>query len=172
MKNRFSIVLTAFFISQSVQASESVYTELGEKSCQTIHVDEQSASSEQTCAGIAGYKLTVLDSDARQSVDVISPDGQKHPLNLWQVVSNSFSELGDKAEWRGVQASEKFVPQAVIIRFNAFEFPELPKKSVSYLVVTKITPQQICITDKIPPGTQQNQQARIAADSAAGKPCL
>ena len=42
----------------------------------------------------------------------------------------------------------------------------------SYLVVAKITPTDICVTDKISPSSTANDDARHAADTAANKPCL
>ena len=63
-------------------------------------------------------------------------------------------------------------PVALIIRYNASEDPEQPNKLSSYLAVSKITPTEICVTDKISPGPKANDDARRAADSAATKPCL
>src|SRR3569832_972286 len=79
---------------------ESVYTEITPARCQTVETHEEGASSVQKCAGVAGYGLLVEDNDLRQSVTVVSPDGKQHPLNYWQVVTNAFSSLGEKAEWR------------------------------------------------------------------------
>ncbi|HEX2268493.1 MAG TPA: hypothetical protein VHH35_03120, partial [Pyrinomonadaceae bacterium] len=61
---------------------------------------------------------------------------------------------------------------ALIIRYNANEDPESPNKQSSYLAVTKITASEICVTDKIMPGANANEEARRAADAAATKPCL
>ena len=66
----------------------------------------------------------------------------------------------------------KRAPVALIIRYNASEDPEQPNKLSSYLAVSKITPTEICVTDKISPGPKANDDARRAADSAATKPCL
>jgi hypothetical protein len=38
--------------------------------------------------------------------------------------------------------------------------------------VAKITPTEICVTDKISPGAKANEDARRAADAASTKPCL
>ena len=46
------------------------------------------------------------------------------------------------------------------------------KQENSYLAVTKITPTEICVTDKILSGANANEDARRAADTAATKPCL
>ncbi len=59
----------------------------------------------------------------------------------------------------------KLSPVALIIRYNANENPEQPNKLTSYLAVTKITPTEICVTDKILPGPRANEDARRAADA-------
>ena len=42
----------------------------------------------------------------------------------------------------------------------------------SYLVVSKITPDNICIVGKIPPQAKQNQLARDMAQRAQNMDCL
>ena len=66
----------------------------------------------------------------------------------------------------------KLNPVALIIRYNASENPDQPDKTSSYLAVSKITPTEICVTDKILSGPNANEDARRAADTAATKPCL
>jgi hypothetical protein len=65
------------------------------------------------------------------------------------------------------------VPTAIIVRVVASERenPDAPKKR-SYLAVAKITPERICVTDKIEPAADANQRARRAADGSADKACL
>ena len=123
---------------------------------------------EGRCRGVAGYTLLVSEGDLRQNVTIITPNGAKHSLDLWDVISGGFSSVGPKAEWR----ISKQKPAALIIRYNASEDPEQPNKLTSYLAVTKITPNEICVTDKIPPGARANEDARRAADESANKPCL
>jgi hypothetical protein len=60
----------------------------------------------------------------------------------------------------------------LIVRFNASEDPEQPDKLTSYLAVSKITSDAVCVTAKIQPGASANENARRAADEAAAKPCL
>lgn len=96
----------------------------------------------------------------------------QHSLDLWSVISGGFSSVGAKAEWRLLSQKGKLVPVALIIRYNASEDPESPNRITSYLAVAKITPSEICITDKIPPGPKANEDARRAADAASTKPCL
>ena len=126
----------------------------------------------QRCAGIAGYNLLVADDDSRMTITVMAPDGKKYDLNYWTVITTAFSSLASKAEWRVVKQQGKVVPVALIVRVNANEDPDHPNKVTSYLAVSKITPQAICVTDKIKPGATQNADARRAADTAASRQCL
>jgi hypothetical protein len=66
----------------------------------------------------------------------------------------------------------KLVPVALILRYNASEDAETPNKLMSYLAVAKITPTEICVTERISPGPKANEDARRAADAASTKPCL
>jgi hypothetical protein len=111
--------------------------------------------------------LLLLEGDLRQNIIVVTPKGAKHSLDLWDVISGGFSYVGPKAEWRVAKA-----PTALILRYNASEDPEHPDRKTSYLVVAKIAPDEICVTDKISPGAKANDEARRAADNAATRPCL
>ena len=79
-------------------AIDSVYTDLAPEKCRTIEVEQDPMpSSLQRCPGIGGYRLLVADDDLRQTVTVISPDGKKHPLDLWQVITGAFSAVGNNS---------------------------------------------------------------------------
>jgi hypothetical protein len=114
----------------------------------------------------------VSEGDLRQNVTVVTPKGAKHSLELWDVISGGFSSVGPKAEWRMAKQNGKLAPVALIIRYNSNDDPESPNKQSSYLAVTKITPSEICVTDRIMPGANANEEARRAADTAATKSCL
>jgi hypothetical protein len=159
-------------LSASAQSPQSVYSDISAKACKTISVDKESESSVQRCPGLAGYHLLVEDGDLRSSITVVAPNGKKHELNYWSVVTRAFSSLGQKAEWRVVKKQGKVIPIALIVRVNSSEDGETPNAIISYLAVAKITPQAICVTDKIKPGTTQNAEARRAADSSATRKCL
>ena len=166
----FCILVCA--VSASAQSNRSVYTNLGAKSCRTIRADSSDAGSYVgICAGVGGYKLQVEEGDLRQNIQVITPAGQKHSLDLWTVVGSNFSSLGDKAEWRVRTQRGKVVPVSLIVRYN-LSSPDDSTKITSYLAVVKITAAKICVTDKIAPGAGANVAARAAADKSADKPCL
>jgi hypothetical protein len=152
---------------------DSIYTDLAPGKCRTIQEEEDAVPrSVQRCPGAAGYSLLVEEEDVRQTVTAVSPDGKRHPLGLWQIVTTAFCTVGDKAEWRIIKEKGKAVPVALIIRVNANEDHANPNRVRSYLAVAKITRQKTCVTDKIAPGATANEQARRAADSSLQKPCL
>ena len=167
------IVLFLFIGSESVAQNRSVYTSLEAKQCRTIKTETTGAGDyEGRCRGVAGYSLTLLEGDLRQNIIVTTPKGTKHSLELWDIVSGGFSHVGPNAEWRTMRQKGKLIPVALVVRYNVSEDAEHPDKKTSYLVVAKITPTDICVTDKISPGSTANDDARRAADTAANKPCL
>lgn len=157
----------------AAQTNRSVYTPLGDKQCRTIKSHEAGDDGfEARCRGTAGYTLLLSEGDLRQNITVVTPQGAKHSLELWDVVSGGFSSVGPKAEWRIATQDKKSVPVALILRYNASEDPDKPDKRTSYLAVAKITSTEICVTEKIPPGPSANEDARRAADAASTKSCL
>src|SRR2546422_7851339 len=93
------ILMCAAFAS--AQSNDSVYTSLSTKACRTIKsTSAEGGSYVGICPGVAGYKLQLEEGDLRQNIQVITPSGKKHSLDLWSVVGSSFSALGEKAEWR------------------------------------------------------------------------
>lgn len=166
-----TLTLTAgFILTLTVSAAPvtSVYSSLS--GCRPVKTGRD--WSVHACRGVGGYNLQLEYEDARESITVFGPDRKAHPLKLWQVVSSGFSSVGQKAEWRVRTQNGKQLPIALIVRFNASENPEDSSKITSYLIVAKITPQKICVTDKIAPGATANEEARNAADASADKPCL
>jgi hypothetical protein len=152
-------------------AVESVYTELSGKACKLLSVQEEGANSAQECPGAGGFRLLVLDSDARQSLTLIYPDGHKSPLNFWHTVTRSFSSLGPKAEWRVARSAKGVKPLALIVRVNANEAQDSAAVT-SYLAIVKVTAESSCVIARIRPAANANAAARLKADSAAAKPCL
>ncbi len=154
----------------AAQPNRSVYTSIGEKQCRTIKSHEAGDDGFQArCRGVAGYTLILSEGDLRQNITVITPQRKEHSLELWSVVSSGFSSVGPKVEWRVTRQNK---PVALILRYNANEDATQPNKLLSYLVITKITSTEICVTDKIPPGPKANEDARRAADAASTKSCL
>jgi hypothetical protein len=174
VRNLIAIFILGWSLSLNASATsiESVYTNLAHDSCKTIEEDKESGFSVQKCAGVAGYSLLVEDADPRQSITVVTPDGRRHPLDYWQVITTAFSTVGDKAEWRVEREGAKARPIALIVRVYANEDPDSIERRTSYLAVAKITPKKICVTAKVKGGATANEEARRAADSSAEKSCL
>src|ERR1041385_2596789 len=102
-----------------VQTNDSIYTPLNVKACRTIKsTSAEGGSYVGICNGVAGYKLQLEEGDLRQNIQVITPAGEKHSLELWNVVGSSFSSLGEKAEWRIKRTGAKVTPLALIVRYN------------------------------------------------------
>lgn len=120
------------------------------------------------CKGEGGYKLRVIESDLRQTIEVIAPGGKTNDLNLSAVTGGGFSHLGPNVEWRGAVKDGTFAPDAMIVRHEVVTNPE-GTESESWLVAVKLDGAP-CPIARIAPGPQQNQQARDAAD--AGGACL
>ena len=153
--------------NEAVSASHSIYTELSGPPC-SKEQETGMVTSEHRCPGVAGYQLLVTNVDERQSVTVITPDKRQFDLGLSGICKGGFCSVGQKAEWRVVEKSS--TPIALIVRINCQSL-EVPTKTISYLSVSKITENEICVTDWIPPAKDANVKARVAADSSAAKPC-
>jgi len=149
---------------------ETVYVDLTGSKCKTTDKNEDEGWSVQRCEGVGGYKLEVTDGDDRQTVSVIAPGGKISDLNFQANVSVGFSSIGEKAEWRVKKNDGKITPIAMIIRLNATKGDGA--KTDSYLVVSKITADESCITDIVKPIANANEEARKLADTSAKKPCI
>jgi hypothetical protein len=165
-----AVALLACVTTVTAQTNRSVYTSIGDKQCRTIKSHEAGDDGfEARCRGTAGYTLILSEGDLRQNITVITPQRKEYSLELWSVVSSGFSSVGPKIEWRLAKQNK---PVALILRYNANEDATQPNKLLSYLVVTKITPTEVCVTDKISPSPTANEDARRAADAASTKSCL
>lgn len=164
-------VLGVAGIASAAGNMDSMYTSLNEPECKvTEHNESEGEFYKARCPGMGGYALDFLESDLRQSLNVIAPSGNEYPLKFWNV-SAAFSYLGKLAEWRVTKVNGETRPIAMIVRFNASEDPEHTEKVTSYLVVSKITDSEICVTDVVKPIPNANEQARVLADEATGKAC-
>lgn len=162
-----------FCLSSLVFAqNDSAYTSIQPSDCRFLHVDEESGSSVSRCKGFAGYQLELLEGDLRQTLDLLSPSQQRFQLDYLSNVSTAFSFFGKLVEWRFDKSHRPKKPHAFIVRFNVSEDPEKPERHTSYLVVSKITPQQACITNIVRPQVNANQLARQLADQATQAACI
>jgi hypothetical protein len=156
----------------SAQSIESVYTNLRGRGCRTLERDDAAAGYLlEQCAGVGGYKLQVVSGDDRQTVTVVKPDGSKHELVLGVIGGGGFSDLGAKAEWRVRRENGKVIPIGLIVRLNVSTDSSNPSKTTSFLTVSKITPQKICLVKAVEPAPNANVTARSVADGSAGMAC-
>ncbi len=153
-------------------STDSLYSNLSADYCKTIEVEQETGDSVQRCPGVAGHSLLVQDYDARQSVTILTPDGQQHPLRYPSVITAAFSTVGKKAEWRVKRKDGKVVPIALIVRVYAHENPASPSEKTSYLAVAKIMAEKICVTKRVKAGARANEEARRAADASVTQACL
>lgn len=159
-------ILVMLSTSALAQKVTSIYTNLDTKFCKTLESDESGSGWYRgECVGTAGYKLQVTEGDIRQSIDVVTPSRKKFELNFISFFGR-FSSVGQKAEWR----MKGKTPIALIVRFNVSN-AEDETKNISYLMVSKITKTEICVTDIVNPSKTQNAEAQRLADVATTKPC-
>lgn len=170
-KTKFNYLLTVLWFCASTQSQaadwHSQYSNLTPPDCRTVSSDDQGSRSR--CLGPAKYQLELLASD-REDVNLIYPSGKVHKLKLIQTVGNGFSHLGKKAEWRFTSGTNE--PSALILRFNVAEDTSNTGASTSYLVVSKITSSEACVTAVIKPSAAANELAREHSEQATNRPCL
>jgi hypothetical protein len=153
---------------------ESVYTNLGAASCgKELDKSDPNETPYLVCPGVAGYSLIVRRVDSgRRSIEIVDAAQRAHPLNYQRFVTRHMFTLGDRAEWRVAARDGKQVPIALIVRVQAREDNKNPEKVTrTYLAVAKIAPNEACVTDSIPEGSQSDAQVRGAADSAQERKC-
>lgn len=96
---------------------------------------------------------------------------REYILNFQSTVGIGFSTLGNIIEWRYERGKSKNI-KGIIVRLEVNEDPENLDKITSYLMVSKITPNNICVVGKILPQVKQNEFARAMLDSKEELPCL
>lgn len=154
---------------------ESMATALSGRSCKTvIDPDDPNDTPYQQCPGISGYTLRVRRVDAgRRSIDVVTPDQQTFPLDYPEFMTRQMFHLDPKAEWRIFRKGGQNTPIALIVRVYAHENLDEPEQVTHvYWAVAKITPEAICVTDRLLDDALSPAQVRGAADSAQDQPCL
>ena len=160
---------TASQTGRAADTRTSRYTSIAQDDCEIVRIDRETGGSRARCTGVGGFRLEVVEGDARASLDVLPPRGDRVPLGLSTMAGGAFSRLGPRVEWR---ADGNGPPDALIARYEAFEFPEQPERVRSYLVVAKLSPAGACVVATVAPVPAQNEQARRAADAAGRLPCV
>ena len=147
---------------------ESSFTSIAQKDCQTLESDN--LGSIQECESFAGMKVTVIEGDIRQSI-TLARDDKKYELSFWNTISYGFSSLGLELEWRYLR-NQFDNPLGMIVRLEVNEDDENLDNVVSYLVVSKITEQEICVVGKVIPQKNQEEVARRMVEKSKDMQCL
>ena len=146
----------------------SSYTSIEQKDCTTL--DSDNMGSVQECESFLDIGVKVIESDIRQSIILIRNE-KEYDLAFSSTVSPAFSSLGLKVEWRHEQGNSENL-KGMIVRFDVSDDPENIEKVSSYLIVSKIIKDEICVVAKIFPQKQQNEIAREILDTEEELPCL
>ncbi len=174
---RFSLSFLIFLaLAAPAWAANSVhsfYTDITGDLCSTHIDDKLSEARTLKCPGIGGYRVDILADDGRFSVNLISAKKRVFELELWDIVSRGFSNLGPRVEWRVVASGRVARPIAMIIRVNASEVSEEgDEASKSYLAVAQIRDDAACVIAKVEvTSTSGIEEARRIADGGS-RPCL
>ncbi len=147
-----------------------VLTSIDPAKCDLItRLTEEAGYSRHRCFGVAGYRVEVVESDLRQNLELIRPDGTTTSLNLSSLVAGGgFSSLSETAEWRGADLRR---PRTLTVRYGVNEDPDPAVAPRSYLVVIRLA-APACVVARIAPGPRQSEVARAVADSARLPQCL
>ncbi|CAA6808341.1 MAG: Unknown protein [uncultured Sulfurovum sp.] len=146
----------------------STYTSIDEKECITL--DSDNSGSVQECESFQDIGVKVIEGDIRQSI-ILTRNEKEYDLAFYSTVSPAFSSLGLKIEWRHEQGNSKNL-RGIIVRFEASDDYENEDKVSSYLVVSKITNNEICVVARVSPQKRQNEIARSILDAKKALPCL
>ena len=150
----------------------SIYTDFA-KQCRTLEEPtEHNLTLLRRCPGVAGYKFLLQWDDDALTITMVNPRGKKFDLGLREMFTDvkPYADLRAKAEWRVKREHGTVIPVALIVRVDPMN--DMSTNDRPFLAVAKITKQEICMTDKITPGANENTEARHAADIAATRPCL
>ena len=147
---------------------ESQYTSIAEKDCRTL--DSDNMGSIQECEPYQNIFVKVLEGDIRQSI-TLRREEKEYALNFWLTITDAFSSLGSKIEWR-YKVDNPHYPVGLIVRLDVTEEIEDMEHRISYLIVSKITHNQICVVGKILPQANQTLLARSMLEHSEKMPCL
>jgi len=147
---------------------ESSYTSIAQKDCRTLESDNLGSIEE--CESFADIKVTVIEGDIKQGI-MLRRDGKNYELNFRNAISYTFISLGLELEWR-YKRNQFDNPIALITRLDVNNDPEDPEKISSYLVVSKITDNEICIVGKIEAQKNKNQMAKDMAEKSSTMSCI
>ena len=133
-------------------------------------LDSDNLGSIQECESFGDIVVKVVEGDIHQSI-ILTRQNREYVLSFQSTIARGLSTLGTQIEWR----HEKEKPEnlkGMIVRLDVNNNPEDLNKITSYLMVSKITSNHICVVGKILPKSNQNELARAMLDSKKKLPCL
>lgn len=150
--------------AKPIDADERVsrFSPLTVEACRLVEENrEEGGWWKRSCGGVAGYRLEWTESDLRQGLTILAPDGSRGDPRLSDVVAKgAFNSLGQTIEWRGPKDAN---PDALIVRMNVAHGAEPQRPDISNLAVVRLG-APACVIAAAPPGPRQNERARQLAD--------
>ena len=175
MKKIITFTILLFLLVSIVSAKDetdslntSSYTSIEQKDCVTL--DSDNIGLVQECEAFEDIGVKVIVGDRRKSI-ILTRDEREYELAFLSMFKSLFSSFGTKLEWRHLLANTKDI-KGVIIPINMSDDVDNLEKTTSYLVVTKITDEKICMVAKIAPQKDQQEIAREILDTDEDLPCL
>jgi len=162
----FSIFLNANEMKEKKITSS--YTSIAEKDCITLDSDD--LGSIQECESFSNIRVKVIEGDIKQSIILIR-EGKEYDLSFSSMVTAAFSSLGSQIEWlHEVDKLDNL--KGMIISVNVNEDGGDISPLISYLVVSKIMLNEICVIGKVLPQEDQHQVAKEMLENIGNIPCL
>jgi len=172
MKTKILLMLfSSFFLLPLGYAANfgSSYATIAAEHCTTQTRRAGDRTTIQICPRFKGIGINVVKDDVQQHI-VLTRDNQQYPLifNEKTTKNSTHTTLGPTVEWR---LNRSRTDSVVGLIMRVYIHTGANKKR-SFLVVSKVTPQTICVVGNIPPQRNQNKQARRMVDNSANMPCI
>jgi len=148
--------------------NSSSYTSIEEKDCITL--DSDNIGLVQECEAFENIRVKVVVGDIRESI-ILTRNEREYDLEFLTRPKPIFSSFGPKLEWRHERINSKKI-KGVIISLNMSDDVNDLEKTSTYLIVTKISSEKICVVAKIAPQKEQDEIAREILDTDEDLPCL
>jgi len=175
MKKIITFTILLFLSSLMLSADDkitslntSTYTSIEQKDC--ISLDSDNIGSVQECESFTDILVKVVEGDIRESI-ILTRDKKEYNLEFLSTKKLVFSSFGLKIEWRHEVENSKNI-KGMIIPINMSNDSKNLDKTSTYLVVTKITSDEICVVAKIAPQKEQDEIAREILDTDENLSCL
>jgi len=175
LKFQFSLraALLAFAGSSYGAAVITEYTPTTGRGCTTISSNHETGDTVKRCRGVAGFALLVFNSDDRASISLVTKNNATIPLDFWDVVTPTFSTLGQKVEWQMASVDGKKTPVALVVRVHTVDQTNVEApRPLSFLVVAEIRSDKACVIGKIPAWQPKANESARALARARGSKCM